>query len=404
MKVIRVKNIYEVDRISDNNNNAWSIILDAINEYIERNEDVLLDFKGIDLFNPWTNMGFKKLFKHENIKIKIYNSEKIASMIDMMCILDGIKTGRVLNENTVVEKPIPKEVIRTEKFANELLGYFVVENNEHILKIYNIVTQLGSNSTISATECAIKKYCKQNNINKVVLATGNIMIQENVIELLAQLIIKLNNNNNISLEVDSDNEKICKSISLYIHKEMNNSYSSMDREKEFRSILKPGTVGMLTKYKRSRAIDSFGRQGKGEVISCRIAIYLGLGKSKEGKTIVKFRSFNEKYLYTKTHWMLEHDNDILERLVEDSVIADIESVGLQDRFLGTQYHFMLPTQKSKDENTTMYDIDENGSVIKNSLTIPERVKAVFDDYDIEYNKESLEQAIKDTRKYLDSIN
>ena len=60
---------------------------------------------------------------------------------------------------------------------------------------------------------------------------------------------------------------------------------------------------------------------------------------------------------------------------------------------------MLPIQKSASETMTMYSI-RNGSVTGRKVTIPERIKAVFDDFGIKYDKDKLNYAIAETRKYV----
>jgi hypothetical protein len=79
----------------------------------------------------------------------------------------------------------------------------------------------------------------------------------------------------------------------------------------------------------------------------------------------------------------------------------MEQLGFQDVFIGLDYHFIEPIQQDISENRTIIlGIDENGNNIKQSCTIPERMKYVFDDWGVDYNKEKLEEAIKKTRENL----
>lgn len=53
------------------------------------------------------------------------------------------------------------------------------------------------------------------------------------------------------------------------------------------------------------------------------------------------------------------------------------------------------------DSMTMFGIDpDTGNVTRSVLTIPERIKAVFDDFDVKYDKVALSQSIEDTRAYL----
>ena len=48
----------------------------------------------------------------------------------------------------------------------------------------------------------------------------------------------------------------------------------------------------------------------------------------------------------------------------------------------------------------MYGTNEAGSVVGTVMTIPERAKAVFDDFGVEYDHESLDKYIEETRDIL----
>ena len=57
---------------------------------------------------------------------------------------------------------------------------------------------------------------------------------------------------------------------------------------------------------------------------------------------------------------------------------------------------------SKEESkVVIVGVDDNDSNIKKLCTIPERMKIVFDDWGVKYNKEVLDKAIKDTKEALE---
>ena len=399
MRIIKVKEVYAVDRISNSNSKPWLLLQDMI----DPSEEVLLDFQGIDLVSPWTNLDFRKLMTNSNVNLRLYNLPKEAKAIEVMCIIDGIKTNRVENVVPVVPVKLTKEQLKVIKMGEELQQYFEIVNGVPSLMIFKRFSQIGSYNTVDYAKEAVRLYCEKHNVKDVDIVTNNMLIQDNMIERFAKDIVNLRNKEGINLSISSTNEDVVKKLKLFIHNQVNEKYDIRGRLDIFKRELKPGTVGMLTKYKFSRAKDAFGRQGKGVPVSCRVCIYMGLVNTN-GTVCAKFRTFDKNYFYTRTHWSLEHDGEIPKKLVESTVLVELMDIGLKNIFLGSQYHFMLPSQRSESESILMYSLNENGSVVRNRLTIPERAKVVFDDYDIKYNVEELDKAILDTKRYLESVN
>jgi hypothetical protein len=167
-------------------------------------------------------------------------------------------------------------------------------------------------------------------------------------------------------------------------------------------LVKQNTPGMLIKYKKSKALDEFGREGKGEVVSSRIAIFRTIYQDSSGHAIAKIETFNSNYFYTKEHWMVEHDGEVPSSLHSEVIEAEMTEIGLGDLFLGSKYHFILPIQQDESESQVVIEsIDEDGRNIKKKCTIPERMKLVFDSWGIEYNEESLNKSIEETKKSLE---
>ena len=160
--------------------------------------------------------------------------------------------------------------------------------------------------------------------------------------------------------------------------------------------------GMLIKYKKSKALDDFGREGKGEVVSSRIAIYRGLKQSKTGQPVAMIEVFNNNYFYTIEHWMVEHDYEEPTSLHSETLEIGLDELGVCDMFLGSKYHFLLPVQQNESETQVVIkEVDENGKNVKVRCTIPERMKIVFDSWGVKYNEESLDEAIKNTKEFLE---
>lgn len=400
MVLIEVKKeFYPYDTISRNNNRAWEGIIDKLGDYSEVKEDIMLDFKGINLIEPWLNDMFNKLISDERVNIKLYSSQQTIDTIDMACRLSNLKSGRFFNEDIVIEQelvltPEEKAILKS---GEELQAYFEEIDGKHILQVYKRYTQLGSKKTVLYIEKAIEIYTEKNGTNSVWLNTDSMSVQQNVLEALARTIGKLFVKG-IILKVMSTNEDVNNKISLYQHLDSNKNMTLNDKYIIAKSNLSVGVVGMLTKYKKSRAIDAFGRQGKGEAVSCRVAIYKGIKKSGDNIWLA-FTSYNGNTFYTRQHWFLEHNQEQLESLETQDILIPIQEIGLENYYLGSCYHFNMPIQYEEDGNTIMYDI-EDGKVVHNTMTIPQRIKAVFDDWQVDYNESALINAMVETDKIL----
>ena len=182
------------------------------------------------------------------------------------------------------------------------------------------------------------------------------------------------------------------------------TYTSKEKFDIMRSRLKVNHVGILTKYKDGRAKDEFGRSGKGEKISVRIALFKGFTRDTNDEILAHFQSYNNNYFYTHDHWYLEHDGEELNDLIYDDVYVKIDDLGIYNDFVGARYHFSSAVQYRPEGSVTMYHMesisDTKSSVVGERYTIPERIKAVFDDFGVDYDQESLDAYIESTRKIL----
>ena len=69
MREIIVQDVYNVTQISSSNNEAWERLLRIVNE---SDDDVMLDFRGIQLIEPWNNLLFRKLMSKNNVYIRLH--------------------------------------------------------------------------------------------------------------------------------------------------------------------------------------------------------------------------------------------------------------------------------------------------------------------------------------------
>lgn len=397
----KLKELYNVDTISQDK--GWKKVGIAIDEIQKgTDDDIMIDFSSTNVVDPWQSIEFNKLLKNNKLHMRFVNNEQIVNKIKMMCIIYGISTDRI--ENIVVEIPKEKTVEekKIEQFGKSLMQYFKDDgHNEFVFNVSDRYDQLQSTNTVNYIDFAIRELNKTNGATNFIIVLNRITVLSNVIRAFAKLIVDYKEIG-VTLKIDTDNNDLAKELGLFIHLATNDRYTNSERVKSFNK-LKPNTPGILIRYKKSKATDDFGRQGKGEIVSSRIAIFKCINNNGNGDIAV-INTFNNNYFYTKQHWMIEHDNEEPTSLHEEEISIPMEEIGLYDEFLGSRYHFIMPVQRSIDESkVVIVDIDENGKNLKRLCTIPERMKIVFDDWGIEYDKDAIEKAINDTTtKLLDS--
>src|SRR5699024_5941216 len=120
MVVISAKKVYNVDTISHYNDNGWILIDKAVDECKKNNpnEEVVVDFKGINLVEPWLNAKFREFMAKKTANLVLYNSEDVADYIKTMCITGGMGNNRVKDITVHVEKGKTREELAIERVAN----------------------------------------------------------------------------------------------------------------------------------------------------------------------------------------------------------------------------------------------------------------------------------------------
>ena len=89
----------------------------------------------------------------------------------------------------------------------------------------------------------------------------------------------------------------------------------------------------------------------------------------------------------------------LEEMETQTFDFKISDIGFSDKFTGKYAHFNLPIQF--DDSGYIDSVVVNGSNITLvKFTLPNYAKHIFDSWDIEYNKESLEECIELSNKIL----
>jgi len=401
MIVKRLKELYDVDTISQDK--GWKKLQDAISEVTKDNEEVTIDFTGTNVVDPWNCVEFRKLLQNPLLYMEFTNSPETVKRLKIMCVIEGLDDKHITNKIVEIPREKTAEEKKIERLGRELVPYFVVSQDnpeEATFKFSSKYTQVHSTNTLAYVKFAIGLMVSEHGMKRIILDINGISILNNVIEGLVNIIVAYKKMN-VDVFVEVTNKDVITSLKLFLHKATSKMYNSREKVKILQQNLKINTAGMLLRYKKSKALDEFGRHGNGEIISSRIALFKGIKLDKNGHNVAIIQSFNNNYFYTKTHWMVEHDDEIPTSLHPEIVEITMDELGYGDVFLGSQYHFMLPIQQDVSENKTIItELTEKGSNVKVNCTIPERIKLVFDDWGIQYDKETLNKSIIETRKNL----
>lgn len=392
------KELYAVDRISQNK--GWIKLREAL-DALDTKDDILIDFTGINVSDPWDCPDFINILKNPKLHMLFKNKDELVTRIKMTCILNGAYPDNI--ENIEIEKPKEKtaEEKKIEQYGEGLRQIFGADERYPgalVIDLGKKYTQLHNTATINYLKYAIDKLHEETGQTHYIAIVGKTNILDNVLELLANIIVKYKSQG-IVLEVDLDNPDAETKIGLYLHKATAKVYSIDEKIKFVKEhLVKGGMPGILIRYKKSRSLDNFGRYGKGEVISSRIAIIRGMEyRSKDHTPVIVVESYNNDYFFTGQHWLIEHDNEQLQSVRVDKLEISLDELGFLDSFLGSTYHFMEPIPLDDTDNCkVIVAIDEDGKNVIRSCTLPERMKYVFDDWGIEYNDKYLDGCIEKT--------
>lgn len=399
MKEIIVSNVYPVTQISKGNNTPWEK-LGAI--AAEEQGDILFDFDGIELQEPWSNLEFKRLMSNPRVHLKVYSSEKLKDTINIMCLMANYKPNRVENEDIIQPGELSSKDKQIMNLAKRFEDNIDIGQGSGVLNICDVVDQIGSATTVDALEKALLNFSKNTNVKSFIVDTESIFIQMNIIERLAALIGKMMDNG-IELSILSEDPDTAGNIRTYQCVAGTAKLTESDRVKIFKDNVAVNTVGMLSRFKETKGKDAFGRCGDGIPIICRPAIFRGVVK-ESGHYLLRFTEFNGSTFFTKIHYKLEHDMEEHPGLISNEISIPITNIGLCNMFVGALYHFNMPIQYNPDDYITTYKEedgdDEDGDVVQIKRNLPEHIKSVLDEFKIKYNNMALIYAIGETFRYL----
>lgn len=396
MEQVLVSNIYPVTNISKTNNKPWELLLAEVEKL---GCDVLFDFDGIELNEPWSNTVFRKLMQDKRVHLKIYTSEQIRETIELMCAMGGMPTGRVQNEDVLVLGGGLQENREVTFLADRLKNYVKQANDGIVhIEIHRAVSQLGTNNTIDAIDKVIRDVNKQTGANKFCLELDTISIGASTVRYFVQTIGNLERDG-IQIDVMSNDTDTMDTIKTCWNIIGTEAMSDEDKVRVFLDTIQPNTVGMLSRFKDTKGKDDFGRRGEGKPITCRVAIFKGI-EHEDSQYKMVFTQFNGGTFFTPIEYKLEHDGYNHPGLERSTIKIPIKEIGLCDCFVGELYHFNLPIQYHADGMMPVCSVNENGGIDTVLMTLPEHIKQVLDCFHIEYNEASLVFSMCETSRYL----
>lgn len=391
---VNVRELLKIDTISKTNDDAWRDLI----AHMERPIKYEFDFRGIRLIEPWNNGLFARFISDIRVYMVMYSAEKTVETIEKSRFLAKLPLGRTKNIELQAPKQVTPKERRDQQFVISLQRYFDVDDEEKtaVFQIANRFTQVENDETVTRILEAIKLFSDNHKNYLILVNLGKLVMAKHLIEMFIDGVNELISEHNLDVEIQSINDDVENKIEIHQELKRIGKISTCKRVQLFKEI-KPGTVGMLTQYRDTKAVDEFGRKGNGEIVSCRVAIFNGI-TGDGGDAVLTFTVFDGNTFYTAQHWAMENDGEELDELISMQRNATIEEVGLRSDFLGNKYHFMKPIQYQKDGYETMY---LSNSLTRKRLTIPERIKEVFDDWGITYDTASLDQYIQETNSILD---
>ena len=391
---VNVRELLKIDTISKTNDDAWRNLI----AHMERPIKYEFDFRGIRLIEPWNNSLFVRFLSDVRVHMVMYSAEKTVETIEKSRFLAKLPLGRTKNIELQAPKQVTPKERRDQQFVITLQEYFEIDDQEEtaVFQISKRFTQVENDETVTRIIEAIKLFSDNHKSYLILVNLGNLVMAKHLIEMFIDGVNELIGKHNIDVKIQSINDDVENKIEIHQQLKKIGIINIREKVQAFKEI-KPGTVGMLTQYRDTKALDEFGRKGSGEVVSCRVAIFNGI--TGEGSdAVLTFTVFDGNTFYTAQHWAMENDGEELQELVVMQRNATIEEVGLRSDFLGNKYHFMKPIQYQNDGYETMY---LSNSLERKRLTIPERIREVFNDWGITYDTTSLDRYIQETNKILD---
>ena len=393
-RTIVVKDLLGVNALGFMDEGMWfKVLKDIMQDYKNLDQTYVLDFRGMELDQPWKSKFYSSMMKDSRIRA-IFDNGEIASNTRIMLILAGCKDDDkvsliVSERNDLEQKSIRQE--NTEVYGDEMFKTLVFRGSECDFDIYKLYGAWTGDKTINyVRHCVSRVINERPDVNIININVGDINVSDDNVDRIVQLKIEVESNG-VTLNFRSNDQDIMDMYEMYMFKNKRKRVSHSDRVEAFRK-LRSGTAMLLAQYKKTRRRDDFGRSGDGEVISMRPSVVVGLSDDEKKLVLNVFSTENfETTFEYELNNCEEHPG-----LKEYRLNIDLEKIGIGNEFMGRYYHLVFPITDEGDERYRTVLIEDDKRVVKD-LTVGEKMKAVFDSHGIQYDREELDRCIKESK-------
>lgn len=405
---VSVSKELNLTNISKTNSNAWEKLIAIANDNMD--DIVVFDFGGVNLNAVYLNPKFKEFLGMKNTRMRIYYDEMLKSTLEMECYLGEIDGKQKI---IFVEKTVPKVVDptkdRIDKIAQDVMGDMQVKDDTIIIETYHrFMSGVRGYDTLNGIKQAIINKLNETNLDRVILDFGNTGTEGDITRRLSEFVRACINGEvipkkEIFISIKSTQSGMMEELSL-LNCIVNQGVMTEEEKLAYiEENIPVGMVGLMTKYREGRVrSDRFGRSGNGEAIYRRVAIYRGCKKNLCGNNLdikLIFEVYLADKFFTKEHWWSEHDGERLTELACRTIEVGVNDIGILDAYVGRKYHFYVPNQYDDTTYTPIYSF-RDGEQKTTFATLPEQIKIVLDDWGIEYNRDLLDLAIRETQQFI----
>ena len=403
MKEVVIKDEYAIRGVG-----AESKIYDTLcKRFKDIDEDVMLDFCGLNVTTPWLNPMFCELMVNERVHIRVSEDEACVRNIEVTLKLIGCKNiNRVENvyKSEIKVDPVKEKRIADfrERFAKTTE---VVGDKLNIRFRLSGLTQVSSDDTIEILGDYIKEFCSgDKNIKYVEFDSTGVILGKSRITAVADMLNSsfFSDNGIVTSERDDINSDVVEKIRAHRLVDASERLSVDKRISILKQYeIKEGTVVMLSIFKKTRGVNEFGQMDDGRPSISRVAIFRGYKKEYGSEAILSFRSYKKNTFRTREDYCLDNDfNDDISEMEYQDFNFKVSEIGFMDKFTGKRAHFNYPIQFDDTGYLYGYVVGDGGSIKTVKYNLPAYAKYVFDSWEIEYNKESLDFCIKESERLL----
>lgn len=395
MRIIKVGEFIDQTCIS-RASTVWEKLIDVANE---EEGEILFDFEDVILDKPHTNDYFKELIKNQRVFIKVYTDENLKNTIEMTMRLAGLRSDRVFNEDIIGETyQIISDTREIAMVSDYEKAFEIIKNKdgqyEASFDVDDVgITQIESDKTIKYIEKAFEKILetidiKVLNINLRVCDTKFIAIcrLSNFKKYLEEVEIKCN--------ILAEEPKTLKDLDICLVVDPNRLFTRKEKIDMLKEVMPVGSVGMLTEFAKGKP-DYFGRSGGGKTKMRRVSILREIGPNG----VCVFDTFVKDTFSTIDAYMIDNQVEEFDGPTVEKKEVDIANLGICDLCIGNKFHYNAPIQLDVNAMQAIYIVD--GDKVRTAKkTLPEFIKIVLDDNEIEYDVLHLMSAIAETKRYL----